>query len=277
MRGIFAGMPELPEVETTCRGVRPHLLERKILAVTVRERRLRWPVDTGIDALTGQKIQGVFRRAKYLLIKVDLGTVIVHLGMSGSLRIVDPSHPLRKHDHLILLLDNGLELRFHDPRRFGAWLWTAGNPNQHPLLNKLGPEPLSAEFDGDYLCQCCRGRKKSIKELLMDASLVVGVGNIYASESLFYAGILPGRAAGRVSRERLQKLAESVKMVLQRSILQGGTTLRDFLREDGSPGYFRQQLAVYERKGQPCRICQTVIKHRVLGQRSTYYCPKCQR
>lgn len=270
-------MPELPEVETTCRGVRPHLLGRKILAVAVRERRLRWPVDVAIDRLPGQTVHEVSRRAKYLLIKVDRGTVIVHLGMSGSLRLADPELAVRKHDHLLLQLDSGLELRFHDPRRFGAWLWTAGNPHQHRLLNRLGPEPLADGFNSEYLRQCCRGRKKSIKEMLMDAAVVVGVGNIYASESLFYAGIHPARAAGRISKNRLERLVESVQSVLQQAIQQGGTTLRDFLREDGSPGYFRQQLAVYERKGQPCPVCNTPIAHRVLGQRSTYFCPKCQK
>jgi formamidopyrimidine-DNA glycosylase len=269
-------MPELPEVETTCRGIRPHLCGKKILAVNVRERRLRWTVDSGIDSLAGQIFRAVERRAKYLLLKTDTGTAIVHLGMSGSLRIVAPELPARKHDHVLITLDSGLELRFHDPRRFGAWLWTPSDPLQHPLLQKLGPEPLSADFNGAYLHQQCRGRKKSIKETLMDASVVVGVGNIYASESLFYAGIHPSRAAGRISQVRLDKLVQAVKAVLQRSIEQGGTTLRDFLREDGSPGYFRQQLAVYERKEQACHQCGQPIRHRILGQRSTYFCPNCQ-
>jgi formamidopyrimidine-DNA glycosylase len=270
-------MPELPEVETTCRGIRPHLCGKTVLAVTIRERRLRWPVDPAIDLLVGQTCRSVERRAKYLLLRTDTGTAIVHLGMSGSLRVVKPDLPARKHDHVLITLDSGLELRFHDPRRFGAWLWTFTDPLQHPLLQKLGPEPLSADFNGTYLHQHCRGRKKTIKETLMDASVVVGVGNIYASESLFYAGIHPTRAAGRISIQRMHQLVDAIKAVLKRSIEQGGTTLRDFLREDGSPGYFRQQLAVYERKGQACHECGHPIRHRILGQRSTYFCPHCQR
>lgn len=270
-------MPELPEVETTCRGIRPHLCGQRILSVLVRERRLRWPVDTEIDALCGQCILAVERRAKYLLLRVDQGTVLVHLGMSGSLRLVHPNTATRKHDHVLIDLGNGLQLRYHDPRRFGAWLWTNEDPLAHPLLSKLGPEPLSADFHGEYLHACCRQRKKTIKESIMDASVVVGVGNIYASEALFYAGIHPARAAGRISRARLTRLAGTIQTVLQRSIEQGGTTLRDFLREDGSPGYFRQQLAVYERRGQPCHQCGGPIHHRILGQRSTYFCPTCQK
>jgi formamidopyrimidine-DNA glycosylase len=270
-------MPELPEVETTCRGIRPHLCGMRVVRVWLRESRLRWPVDPEIALLEGQMFHAVERRGKYLLLKTDKGCAIVHLGMSGSLRIVAPEVPLRKHDHVLIDMDSGRQLRFHDPRRFGSWLWSASAPLQHPLLQKLGLEPLAKEFNGNYLHQHCRDRKKTIKALLMDASVVVGVGNIYANEALFYAGIRPTRAAGKLSLARLSRLTGAIKTVLQRSIEQGGTTLRDFLREDGSPGYFRQQLAVYERKGQACGQCGQVIRHCVTGQRSTYFCPHCQR
>lgn len=271
------GMPELPEVETTCRGIRPHLTGRKILGAEVRERRLRWPVATEIDALAGQRIQAVERRAKYILLRFADGTAIVHLGMSGSLRLCDWSTAWRKHDHLALLLEGGLQLRFHDPRRFGCWLWTDANPLDHELLHGLGPEPLGGDFNEAHLAAACAGRKAAIKQTIMDARVVVGVGNIYACEALFTARIDPRRAAGRISSGRLGRLAEAIRTVLARSIEQGGTTLRDFLREDGSPGYFRQQLQVYDREGQPCRQCCAPVRRIVIGQRSTYFCPRCQK
>jgi formamidopyrimidine-DNA glycosylase len=271
-------MPELPEVETTCCGIRPHLLGRRIAAVEVRERRLRWPVPAQIDALAGACVSSVERRAKYILIRCGAaGCAIVHLGMSGSLRLCGPDVPWRKHDHLGLALADGMQLRFHDPRRFGCWLWTPGDPLAHPLLRDLGPEPLGGGFDTGHLAHACRGRAASIKQVIMEARVVVGVGNIYACEALFASGIDPRRAAGRISRARLARLTEAIRTVLGRSIEQGGTTLRDFLREDGQPGYFRQQLQVYDREGEPCRACATPIRRIVLGQRSTCYCPSCQR
>jgi len=270
-------MPELPEVETTCRGIRPHLEGRRVTHVAVREARLRWPVAEEIGRLAGREVRAVRRRAKYLLVAFEHGTAIVHLGMSGSLRLCGPEVALRRHDHLALTLDSGLQLRFHDPRRFGCWLWTAGNPQEHPLLAALGPEPLEEAFSAAHLAAACRGKTAAIKTTIMDARVVVGVGNIYASEALFAAGIDPRRAAGKVSRARLARLVEEIRAVLARSISQGGTTLRDFLREDGEPGYFRQQLAVYDRAGEPCRTCGRPLRRIVLGQRATFFCPGCQR
>ncbi len=227
--------------------------------------------------LPGQRIEAVERRAKYLLVRCSQGTILIHLGMSGSLRLVAHDSAWRKHDHLALGLPGGRQLRYHDPRRFGCWLWVTGDPHEHDLLRKLGPEPLGNDFNAAMLKRACTGRRRSIKETLMDAHTVVGVGNIYACEALFVAGIHPCRAAGRVSLNRLQSLTTAVKQVLEASIEQGGTTLRDFLREDGAPGYFRQRLQVYDRTGQPCRQCSTPVRKMVLGQRSTFYCPRCQR
>lgn len=280
-------MPELPEVETTLRGVRPHIEGRRITDVVVRRRNLRWPVPPEIDALPGSRIATVSRRAKYLLLTIApgtsastgpprQGTVIIHLGMSGSLRIIAPDAPHRPHDHLFLTLDSGLQLRFHDPRRFGCWLWTAAAPEEHPLLRNIGPEPLSIDFDGAALAAAARGRKRPIKDLLLDGRVVAGVGNIYACEALHLAGIHPKRAAGRLSAARLDRLAEQIRQVLGHAIERGGTTLRDFLREDGAPGYFKQELHVYDREHQPCRRCETSIRRIVTGQRSTFYCPGCQ-
>lgn len=271
-------MPELPEVETTCRGIRPHVEGRSIHSVTVCQRQLRWPVPRQVDELAGSRIEQVSRRAKYILIRMDNGEhLIIHLGMSGSLRICGKEVALRPHDHVAVRLDDGNELRYHDPRRFGCWLWTNSDPMEHPLLARLGPEPLSEEFNGAFLSNACKGRTASIKQVIMDAHTVVGVGNIYACEALFAAGIHPQRKAARVSSKRLESLVGCIKDVLQRSITQGGTTLRDFLREDGQPGYFKQQLAVYDKEGEPCINCGTAVKRIVLGQRSTYFCPSCQR
>ncbi len=271
-------MPELPEVETTCRGIRPYITGRRIRHVRVRCRQLRWPVPDQVETLAGTRITGVARRAKYILLDLDqAGTLIVHLGMSGSLRICKNAVPLRPHDHVVLELDDRTELRYHDPRRFGCWLWTDEDPMQHSLLASLGPEPLASDFDGDYLTGACRKRTAAIKQVIMDAHTVVGVGNIYACEALFAAGIHPRRKATRISHKRLDRLVHCIREVLNRSIDQGGTTLRDFLREDGQPGYFKQQLAVYDREGQPCLNCGTPVRRIVLGQRSTYFCPSCQR
>lgn len=270
-------MPELPEVETTRRGIEPHVTGKQVSDVIVRHHQLRWPVPRGLKAkLLGHRIQSVSRRAKYLLLHFEHGTLILHLGMSGSLRIIDASVTPEKHDHVDIVLDDGRAIRLTDPRRFGAVLWTKDDPQQHELIAHLGPEPLSAEFNSEYLFQRSRGRKNSIKQFIMDGKVVVGVGNIYASESLFLAGINPKRLARKVSRERMERLVEATKQVLAAAIKQGGTTLRDFVGGDGKPGYFAQQLNVYGRDGEACRSCGTSIKHIVQGQRSTYYCPKCQ-
>ena len=269
-------MPELPEVETSRRGIEPWLVDRTITGVRVRDRRLRWPVPGDIEArLRGRTIDAVGRRAKYLLIHTDRGTAVVHLGMTGSVFIVDRGAPAGVHDHFDVELDSGKMLRFRDPRRFGCFFFST-RPLEHPLLASLGPEPLGDVFDGDYLWQKSRGRKVSVKQFIMNAQVVVGVGNIYASESLFMAGIHPKRAAGRVARHRYALLAAAIREVLARSIEAGGTTLRDFYGGDGQPGYFRQQLEVYDRDGEHCRRCNTPIRSIVQGQRTTYYCKTCQ-
>lgn len=271
-------MPELPEVETTCRGLSPHLLGRRVTAVSVRKRQLHWPIPRSLDThLTGQEILSVTRRAKYLLIATHAGTLISHLGMSGSYRMVRTGQPVLKHDHVDITLDSGWVLRYNDPRRFGCLLWTRSDPLQHKLLASLGPEPLEADFHGDYLYRTARGRKASVKPFLMDAHVVVGVGNIYASEALHRAGIHPRRPAGRISLARMQGLVQKVQDVLSEAITAGGTTLRDFVREDGQPGYFAQSLLVYGRAGLPCRNCGAPIRQETLGQRSSFFCPVCQR
>jgi len=269
-------MPELPEVETSRRGIEPWIVDTSIRAVRIHDRRLRWPVAGDIeDKLRGQTIRSVGRRAKYLLINTDAGTAMLHLGMTGSVFIVDKGAPAAVHDHIDIELDSGRMLRFRDPRRFGSFHWTV-DPPAHPLLAKLGPEPLGDSFDGRYLWQTSRGRKVSIKQFIMNAHVVVGVGNIYASESLFLAGINPKRAAGRISRERYDGLADAIRDILQRAIKAGGTTLRDFYGGDGEPGYFKQQLEVYDREGEHCRTCNALVRAFVQGQRSTYYCASCQ-
>jgi len=270
-------LPELPEVETTRRGIRPALSGRRVTGLILRERRLRWPVPRGLeDELRGQRVRGVSRRAKYLLIELENGTLIAHLGMSGSLRVVDPALPPLRHDHYDLLLDSGRCLRFNDPRRFGSLHWTREDPGEHPLLAGLGPEPLGPGFDAAYLKRRAARRRTAVKQFLMDQGIVVGVGNIYASEALFRAGIHPRRAAGRISILRYERLVEAVRAVLEDAIREGGTTLRDYVSAEGTPGYFRQQLHVYERAGEPCRRCGTSIRQLVQGQRSSYYCPHCQ-
>ena len=270
-------MPELPEVETTRRGIEPHLVGQAIQKLTVHNASLRWPVPDAVYALQGAVVSSVKRRGKYLLLKVPAGTAIIHLGMSGSLRISQSDEPRRTHDHIELLLASGNLLRFHDPRRFGCFLWQASGKPTHSLLAKLGPEPLSDEFTTECLFKATRKRNVAIKNLIMNSQVVVGVGNIYASEALFCAGIRPGRAARRISRREADALTAAIKQVLQRSITQGGTTLRDFVNSDGNPGYFAQSLKVYGREGEPCRTCGETIKQTVLGQRSTFYCSQCQR
>jgi formamidopyrimidine-DNA glycosylase len=270
-------MPELPEVEITRRGIAPVLRRRTVTAVTVRNPRLRWRVPAGLAAtLLGTRIRAVRRRAKYLLLDCGTGTLIVHLGMSGSLRLVGASEPPGPYDHFDLEVGD-LTLRLRDPRRFGAVLWHTGDPARHPLLAHLGVEPLSPAFTGQLLHAATRGRRVAIKQALMDHKVVVGVGNIYASEALFRAGIHPQRLAGRIARARFTPLVASVRAVLSDAIDEGGTTLRNFVGGDGRPGYFRSSLRVYERDGQPCVACATRIQRRVIGQRASYYCPRCQR
>lgn len=271
-------MPELPEVETTRRGIEPWLAGRHIRQLVVRERRLRWPVPAGIERrLRGTEVRDIGRRGKYLLLNTEAGTALIHLGMSGRLHVLPRPVQPQTHDHFDIVADSGTRIRFHDPRRFGSLLWAGADPARHPLLAALGPEPLGPDFDGHYLWRHSRGRRVSIKQHLMNASVIVGVGNIYASEALFRAGIDPRRAAGRISRHDMSGLATAVRDVLTEAIRQGGTTLRDFAWGDGQPGYFAQELRVYGRSGEPCHRCGTPIRHIVQGQRSTFFCPRCQR
>ena len=270
-------MPELPEVETSRRGIAPFLVGERIHDVIVRDRRLRWPVGPEVDEhLRGATITSVDRRAKYLLLNTSDGTAIVHLGMSGSVYIVDHDTPAGVHEHYDINLGSGKSLRYRDPRRFGSLHWT-DDAMRHWLLRHLGPEPLSDDFSGDYLWSRSRGRRVAVKQFIMNAAIVVGVGNIYASESLFLAGIHPRRAAGRIARHRYEALAEAIKKVLQKAIEAGGTTLRDFYGGNGEAGYFRHELAVYDREDEPCLRCGRPVSAIVLGQRSTYYCKNCQR
>jgi formamidopyrimidine-DNA glycosylase len=270
-------MPELPEVETTLRGIEPHLLKQRIAQVTVRDSRLRWPVPSAVAKAEGQQLINLRRRGKYLLLELEQGGLIIHLGMSGSLRILDSPVSPAKHDHVDIILKSGACLRFNDPRRFGAFLWVDGMMEDHVLLRDLGPEPLSGEFTADYLHGASRGRKVAIKNFIMNGHIVVGVGNIYASEALFMAGIHPLRAAGRISRQRYAALVDAIRDVLARAIRQGGTTLRDFVSSDGAPGYFAQELLVYDRAGLDCFQCGAPVRQKVIGQRSSYYCTTCQR
>lgn len=268
-------MPELPEVETSRRGIEPHLVGNVIQHAVVRNGRLRWPVAEEIMKLSDQLVLSVQRRAKYLLIELADGWIIVHLGMSGSLRILLEERPAEKHDHVDLVMADGKVLRYTDPRRFGAWLWS-DDLNQCSVLTHLGPEPLSNDFNGAYLYTRSNSKRTLIKPWLMDNKLVVGVGNIYANEALFTAHIRPDRPAYTLTEHEADLLVETIKKVLQRSIEQGGTTLRDFLQSDGKPGYFAQELFVYGRAGEPCRICGEKIESIKLGQRSTFFCRRCQ-
>ncbi len=271
-------MPELPEVETTRRGISGALRDRRVTAFVLREPRLRWPVARTIGGeISGQRVRAVRRRAKYLLIELETGTLIAHLGMSGSLRVLAAAIEPGAHDHYDLLLDSGQCLRFNDPRRFGSLHWTRRAPEKHRLLARLGPEPLSDEFSAEYLAGLARGRRLAVKPFIMNQRIVVGVGNIYASEALFRAGIHPRRAAGRISERRLTSLVDAVRATLGEAIAVGGTTLRDYVDPSGSPGYFRQELFVYERTGLPCKRCQEPVRRVVQGQRATYFCPRCQR
>jgi len=275
-------MPELPEVETTRRGLAPHVEGRTVTDVVLRRPDLRWPIPPEVVALLpGRRIEAVRRRAKYLLLDTDAGSALLHLGMSGSLRVLPATTPVAAHDHVDILLDKrGRDpvrvLRFNDPRRFGCLLWQAPGET-HELLRGLGPEPLSDDFDGDYLFARSRGRKAPVKTFLMDQGIVVGVGNIYAAEALFEAGISPLREAGRVSRDRYRSLADAVKRILAHAIERGGTTLRDFISPDGLPGYFELELSAYGRGGEPCPRCGRPLKEASIGQRTTVWCTRCQR
>ena len=271
-------MPELPEVETTRRGIAPHLEGQRVANVVVRNPSLRWPVSAELASeLSGALIESVGRRGKYLLLQTSAGCALVHLGMSGSLRVVPTDTPSERHDHVDIVLSDGRALRFRDPRRFGALLWTKEPLSNHRLLRDLGPEPLGPDFDGHYLENAFRRRRVAVKQAIMNSRIVVGVGNIYASEALFRAHIRPTTAAGRLSSKRCQRLALTVVDVLSEAIEQGGTTLRDFTGGDGRPGYFRQSLQVYGRADQPCLRCEGTVKSIRQGGRATFYCPVCQR
>lgn len=276
-------MPELPEVEITRRGIAPHLRGQTVTGVVVRDRRMRWPVPRGLErALTGSTVRGISRRGKYLLLDCTRGTpentgwLILHLGMSGSLRILPRGTPPKKHDHFDLEFGEKL-LRLHDPRRFGAVLWETGDVNAHPLIAGLGVEPLEPQFTAKFLHDAMRGRAAAIKLALMDHKMVVGVGNIYANESLFHARINPATRASRVSLARCERLVGTVRETLEKALKAGGSSLRDFVHSDGSSGYFQQDYFVYGRDGEPCRVCGTGIRIKRMGQRSTFYCPSCQK
>ena len=271
-------MPELPEVETSRRGIEPYLRNKTITDVIIRQHKLRWPIPKNLPMLaTGQKIRQVCRRAKYIYLKLDNGSIIIHLGMSGSLRICTKHTAAEKHDHIDIVVSNGKVLRLRDPRKFGCVLWTADDINEHKLIKLLGPEPLDESFDAKYLHAMAKKRSCSIKSFIMNSHMVVGVGNIYASESLFKAGINPKRKAGSVSLARYEKLVAAIKNTLIDSIEQGGTTLKDFTAEDGQPGYFAQKLLVYGRAGENCTVCGSPIKQFTQQARSTFYCLKCQK
>lgn len=271
-------MPELPEVETTLRGVSPWVLKQEIVAVNVYNYAMRWPIPTEVNDLTGQTIEQAFRRAKYLIFKLsNQQHLLLHLGMSGVIRVVDANVELLKHDHFELVLSNGRAMRLNDPRRFGCVLLAGKNPIEHALLSQLGPEPLTDEFNGQWLKDCSKNKQLAVKNFVMNNHVVVGVGNIYAAESLFLSGINPKRAANNISYARYQLLVENIKSVLNKAIKAGGTTLNDFKNTDGKPGYFKQELLVYGRQGEPCFTCGTEIKNIIIGQRASCYCPHCQK
>jgi len=270
-------MPELPEVETTRSSVAPHVVGRRIAKLIVYDRRLRWPVPRDLPKkLEGQTVDALTRRSKYLLFRIGAGSLLVHLGMTGSLRVYLRPPERRPHDHVDIVFGDGTLLRYHDPRRFGAMLWAPDPAQSHPLLRDLGPEPFDPAFDADYLWRVTRSRRAAIKLALMDSHVVVGVGNIYANESLFRAGIRPSTRANRVSRPRLARLVDEVRAVLAEAIAKGGSTLRDYVDGAGSPGYFQLDYFVYGREGEPCRKCGTAIRHRRIGARASFFCPVCQ-
>lgn len=270
-------MPELPEVETTLRGIAPHLVGQKVTETVIRQPRLRWPITADLaELITGQRLLNAVRRGKYLLLDFGNGHALIHLGMSGSLRIVNTDEPPSFHDHFDLVFGKRA-LRYCDPRRFGCLLWVDGEPERHKLLADLGPEPLTDKFTANYLYERTRKRSQAIKQFIMDSKVVVGVGNIYANESLFMAGIKPIRKTGSLTRKNCEDLVRDIKFVLQRSIDQGGTTLRDFVGGDGKPGYFKQQLLVYGRGGEPCTLCKKPLKEVRMSDRTTVYCVACQK
>ncbi|MDN3608512.1 bifunctional DNA-formamidopyrimidine glycosylase/DNA-(apurinic or apyrimidinic site) lyase [Vibrio ostreicida] len=268
-------MPELPEVEVSRMGISPHLTGQTIAKLTIRTPKLRWDIPTALKKMEGQVIRHISRRAKYLFIETDAGSALVHLGMSGSLRILDAEIEPGKHDHVDLKLTNGKVLRYNDPRRFGAWLWT--EDNDHEALRNMGPEPLTDAFCSDYIAQKAKGRRVAVKQFIMDNKVVVGVGNIYANESLFSARIHPLSPAGVITLNQWQRLVLEIKQVLETAIKQGGTTLKDFAQADGKPGYFAQELQVYGKAGHPCSHCGAVIQEQKVGQRNTFFCNVCQK
>jgi formamidopyrimidine-DNA glycosylase len=268
-------MPELPEVEVSRMGISPHLVGQTIKAFVFRTPKLRWEIPQELKQLEGQVIRHIRRRAKYLLIETEQGTAIVHLGMSGSLRVLDADFPAAKHDHVDLKLMNGKILRYNDPRRFGAWLWCAPNES-HAVLAHMGPEPLTEELNADYVAEKAKGKRVAVKQFIMDNKIVVGVGNIYANESLFKSRIHPTRPAGKLTRKEWQLLVENIKATLEIAIQQGGTTLKDFAQADGKPGYFAQELLVYGKAGEPCPECGETLQEQKIGQRNTFFCDKCQ-
>ena len=270
-------MPELPEVETTLRGIAPHTEGRQITDIVVRQSQLRWPVPESIHKAMAQRVNLVRRRAKYLLLETDPGSIVLHLGMSGSLTVQPADKPVKKHDHLDIVFENSYCLRLNDPRRFGACLWQGVEEAQLDLFRNLGPEPFSEAFNGERLYRLSRGRSIAVKNFIMTNAIVVGVGNIYANESLFRSGIDPRRPAGRISLKRYRMLSEQIKVVLTEAIEQGGTTLQDFYGADGKPGYFRIQLKVYDRSDKPCLQCGSIIHSVRIGQRNSFYCQQCQR
>jgi len=270
-------MPELPEVETVRQGLLPHLLQQKITDIIIRHPHLRFPIPTQLKAqVRGQKVLNISRRGKYLIFTLPKGNLIWHLGMSGSMRVLLKPLPARKHDHVDLIFSNQTCLRFNDPRRFGALLWTEQDPLLHPLLIKLGPEPLSKEFSTQYLWEKSRNKKVAIKTFLMNSQIVVGVGNIYAAEALFKARIHPATPAQKLSPAQCNHLCRAIKIILRQAIKRGGTTLKDFVKSDGKPGYFKQELQVYGRAGLACYVCNNKLKQLRQAQRATVYCPQCQ-
>jgi formamidopyrimidine-DNA glycosylase len=271
-------MPELPEVETTRRGIAPHVVGRRVERIVVYDSRLRWPVPADLDArMRGRTIDRVDRRSKYLLFHAGHSALLVHLGMTGTLRVFHDTPPRRAHDHVDIVLDDGTLVRYRDPRRFGAMLWLPATRDGHPLLDSLGPEPFDAAFDAEYLWRTTRTRRAAIKLALMDNRVVTGVGNIYANEALFRAGIHPAARANRLSKARLARLVDAVRVVLQAAIAKGGSTLRDYVGSDGTAGYFQLDYFVYGREGDACRVCGGMIRHSRHGGRSSFHCPNCQR
>jgi len=269
-------MPELPEVEVCRLGISPHVLSQRVERVIVRQRQLRWPVPEELEDIIGLPVLSVDRRSKYLMLRFQSGTVLIHLGMSGTIRVIEANSPVAKHDHVDIVFSHGKALRLNDPRRFGAVLWLADHQDNDGVLAKLGPEPLSGEFNGDYLVNKALKRSVPIKTFLMNNQIVVGVGNIYANEALFRAGILPTAKASQISPARMHNLVDIIKEVLAQAIEQGGTTLKDFTQADGRPGYFAQKLNVYGRAGQPCVTCGTILKEIRQSNRSSVYCEQCQ-